>query len=794
MDAGDGSSVKDRLNDWANVALQRLGYSPQRSRDAKREAWWWLSARAGAVRRHGLFGGSAVVWTHPGRCELLDIEEAAPGPGEVTVEVASSIVSPGTERALYAGTGAPVQYPYRPGYSMAGVVVAAGRRAALGVGDRVAAAATHSSVVTRPAESVYPVPDGVPLEDAAFVQLGVIARQGIGVAGIRPGDSVCVLGSGVIGSLALRLAVAAGAGSVTAVARTRRRERLAAAGGATSYRALAEGSGLEDVGAAVVIDATGDPSAVADAVAAARAGGRVVLLGSPRGVSESLPVDEIRRKRLTFVGAHVSTLGRGARTPGDAFRHEALAFLAQLAAGDVAVADLVDVELDPREAPAFYRRLPAAADVTAARLDWTRLDESRRARRSRVLRPPDLTARGIDFGGRPLSSGRRRSATLPEGPLADAVGMLRIGLVGCGDIGVENADAIVAAPNTELTVCFDQDFGLADDVARRHGATAARTLEELLERADVDAVFLCVPHDLHTPLGVAVAQSGRHVIVEKPLAHTLASAVGLASAVDRAGVVGTVCLPHRYQAGVLAARRLVAEGALGELRGTLTTLLVDKPPSYWTGGYSGRASSDWRSSRARAGGGILIMNLSHFVDLALHIGGVPVETVTATLAEDPAARDVEESVSVSIHYRNGAVGTLFGAAAVPGTWEGRTSTELRLWGTDGHVAVEGRHEVFSVRGTTGLRAGRWHTLDGAPGVPLRTAFVSRFASAVSRGVPPDVGLEDALAVQAFVEAAYASAERGQAVRPAELLDAARAEGGRPHRGRVARASTRHASA
>jgi 2-desacetyl-2-hydroxyethyl bacteriochlorophyllide A dehydrogenase len=765
--------LKDTLNDRATTVLGRLGYSDQRMRDAKREGWWWLTARAGAFRGHGLFAGHGVVWTHPGRCELLPIEVSGPGPDEVTVQIVASVVSTGTERAMYTGAGGMrVSYPARPGYAAAGVVVAAGSQSGLVAGDRVAVAAPHASVVTVPARGCYPIPATVPFGAAAFTQLGVIARCGVNAAEIRPGAAVCVLGSGIVGSLALRLAVAAGAGRVTAVARSRRREPLARAGGADAFVVQDGSTALDEIGADVVIDATGDPQALLQAVAAVRRGGRIVLLGSPRGVTEGLPVGVIRDEGLTVVGAHISTLTRGRERAPDAVGVEARAVLAQLADGSLRVDDLVDLELDPREAPAFYRTLPGDSGVTAARFDWSLLPQGERCGRRSPLRLPDLSARGVGVRAKPLGLGWPTDA---DDPLAGASGMLRIALIGCGDIGEQNAGAIAQAPNARLVACFDPVASLADELAARHSVHAARSIDEILARDDVDAVFLAVPHDLHAPLAIQASRTGRHVIVEKPPAESLAAATAMAAAIRLAGVTMTVCFPHRYDAGVIAARRLIEAGALGELEGSLTTFLSDKPPSYWHGGFSGRATSDWRSSRARAGGGVLIMNLSHYVDLGLHLSGVEVEEVSAFMSSVDPDSEVEDTISVSIRYANGAVGSIFGGAAVPGTWEGRDSTELRLWGRDGHVAIEGGPLAFSLRGTAGLRAGRWHELSARRGVPLRKAFVTRFATALDRGTDVDVGLDDALAVQAFVEAAYRSAERGVPVRPADLLAEARAQ-------------------
>jgi predicted dehydrogenase len=162
--------------------------------------------------------------------------------------------------------------------------------------------------------------------------------------------------------------------------------------------------------------------------------------------------------------------------------------------------------------------------------------------------------------------------------------------------------------------------------------------------------------------------------------------------------------------------------------------------------------------------------MTHFLDVLLHLGGVPVESVIAELDRDPSSDDVEDQISASFRFANGAIGNLIGGGAVPGTWEGVDTTDFRLWGTDGQLSIGKQLSVFSLRGAGGLRPARWHLLDGVAPVDERAAFVSRFVTAVHRGHKPDISLEDGLAVQAFVEAAYQSGEEGRAVRTDSLAE------------------------
>jgi len=663
-------------------------------------------------------------------------------------------------------------YPFQPGYSAAGVVLSnPSNRFGVEPGDLVAVGNVgHMSVATARGDDVYPIPDGVPLEEAALVQVGVICGQGVRRAAIAEGESVAVLGAGLIGAIAARLATAEGARPITVIARSHAKESSALAHGASRFLVSEEHAHeIEALESPVVIEATGDPAALRTAIAAAGDGARVVLLGSSRGVTRDIPTDVIRAKRLRLIGAHAVSLGIESRLTGtDLQRHEGLTFLDHLAAGRLQIADLLEDVVDPREAGAFYRRLASSSELIGARYDWTVLPANERVAHARLFRPPPLSARGIDMEHRPVPARRSSLRSVADWPGARrAAKPLRIGLMGCGDIALLNADAIHAAPRTELVACFDPVEELAREIAAAYDAVACSTSDALLGRPDVDAVLLAVPHHLHFPLGAEAASAGKHVIVEKPLAHELEAGRALVEAAERGGVSLSVCFPQRYEPAVVEARRLITEGAVGEVTGMTLRFLVDKPPSYWSGGFSGRAQTDWRRTRAKSGGGVLIMNLSHSVDLFRHLTGLEADAVVAqTQAEQPTS-EIEDAVSITVRYVNGAIGSIHGATAVRGS----ATTELRLWGRYGQIAIEPKPLVYTLRALHGLRTGRWHSLvPSRDGINSRAVYFDQLAAAIGAGMPPDVTGHDGLAVQAFIEAAYRSAAAGEPISPRSLLE------------------------
>lgn len=762
------SRAQAKVMGGATAKLYALGYTPKSLEEAQRDTIWWIWARVqAAMNARLLMRGQAIAWTSAGYAELVPAEVPRPGRGRVSVLITHSAVSPGTERAQYLRLpNTQVGILGSPGYSAAGFVheVGPGVRG-LAPGDRVAVTgAKHASITTTDANHVHPIPGNVSNGQGSLVMLGVICSQGLRLARLEPEEQFAVVGAGAIGTLTMRLAARGNPGG-TMIAASHRRRRAAG----DDARFLVTGTDDEDIRnlrAPVVFEATGDPEAIRVAIEAASEDGRIILLGSARGLTRAFDFDAVRSKGLTLIGAHVDTIDIEAeRTSRDARSERATEFLAQLSDG-LGVADIVGPPINPYECANFYRELAAGSNIIGAHFDWTKLDDRARAARGHLLSPPNFTGRGMDakWPIRPP----RSSVYRPRRSFADARGDLRIGMIGCGDIAVQNAAAAKSAPNVELIACFDPIRALAAELASKHGATTCATAEELLSRQDIDAVVLSVPHHLHAPLGVMTADAGKHVIVEKPLAKDLLGALELCTAASRNRVHVSVCFPQRYDPAALMARRMIDDDALGEFSGGNIRLFLDKSPAYWRGGFSGRAQSDWRRSRRHSGGGILIMNLSHHIDLLRHLAGLEIETVTAQTAVTEEGMEVEDSIAMEMEFCNGALGALVGYSAVRGS----TEEEFSIWGHLGRIILSPKPRVYSLQRVDSLRPNRWHSFGVLPPSQIRAVYLSRLASALADGAPPEVSAEDGLATQAIIEAAYASAESNRPVRPAELLSRA----------------------
>ena len=324
----------------ATAALGRTTDSGYAFNEARREVAWWVNARLAGIQAHSLrmLRGSGLCVSYGGYVELVPVDVPAPGAGQVTVRSEISAINVGTERAQYLKLPNAARIEGRqPAGSMAGVVVAVGRGVRdLQVGRRVAVGgAPHASVVTVPEASAVPLPDGVSFADAALVTHGIIAGQGLRLAQLERGTRFGIVGLGIIGAMTLRLATAAGATAEAAVATSTAKADLARRSGAETFLTTRDdGDAIDALALPVVFEVTGDPQALATAVRMTAPGGRVILLGSSRGTTDAMPIDVIRDRGLTLVGAHVDTLRREAEsqprsggTAGEAERRAANDFL-----------------------------------------------------------------------------------------------------------------------------------------------------------------------------------------------------------------------------------------------------------------------------------------------------------------------------------------------------------------------------------------------------------------------------------------------------------------------------------
>ena len=326
--------------------------------------------------------GQRVVVTAAGQVALKAFDLPAPKTGQVLLRALTTLISPGTERAFFLNLdNTNPTYPLYPGYSFVGEVVARGAEVRdLQVGDRVVCPAKHASHALVDARNCLKVPADLPENEAAFFNILAIAMQGVRKARIELGESVAVLGAGLVGILAMRLAQLSGGLPVLGIDIDEKRLEVAHVVGADDILVGGDTlvgrvhSMLTNEGADVVIEASGVPSLVVTAFQLAATRGRVVLLGSTRGETERVNFyRDVHRKGLLVIGAHEITRPLYENSPGYWTQLcEHAVCLELLARGRVDIAPLITHRYHWRDFASAYAHL-AEWDNSALGIliEWT---------------------------------------------------------------------------------------------------------------------------------------------------------------------------------------------------------------------------------------------------------------------------------------------------------------------------------------------------------------------------------------------------------------------------------------
>lgn len=321
--------------------------------------------------------------------ELQDCELEHPGPGQVLLHTEWTLISTGTELTALSGDfpegsrwAEYIRYPVTSvGYSSVARVAALGEGVSgVALGERVGSMAPHATAALHPAERLWPVPPEVPGEVAAFATLAEIVMQGVRRGRVAFGESVVVVGAGLLGQLAVLYSRAAGAWPVLLVDPASPRLEVARRLGATHLFPGCAEQAAEAVREAtrgrmadVVIEVTGNPAAMPGSLRLARQLGRVVLLGSPRGPVTLDLHNEVHSLGLELIGAHNRTHPATStpQTPWSIARHVEL-FYDWCAAGLLDVWPLITHRYPWQQAAEAYAMLLAdRSRALGVVLDWS---------------------------------------------------------------------------------------------------------------------------------------------------------------------------------------------------------------------------------------------------------------------------------------------------------------------------------------------------------------------------------------------------------------------------------------
>ncbi|MSQ13516.1 MAG: oxidoreductase [Dehalococcoidia bacterium] len=707
-----------------------------------------------------------VLYYRTGALELLDVPAPQRQRGHVLVRNLFSVVSPGTERAAltFARQNLLGKAQARPdlvrqaldkvrtdgllptlraanerldtlaplGYSSAGVVMDVGEGAEqFQKGTLVACGgggyACHAEVISVPVNLVAAAPDGVSPREAAFATLGAVAMQGIRRAELTPGERVGVIGLGLVGQLTVQILRAYGfpvlgldvSEAPVAEALERGMEAAAVIGRddvAAAGRAFTGGVGLD----AVIVTASSESDEpLRQAGELCRAQGRVSVVGA---VGMKVPRDLYYDKELDLRVSRSYGPGRydpayeerGVDYPVGYVRwteqRNMAEFLRLLAAGKLRVGEMVTHTFPIAEAQRAYDLL--VANKGGERVVGVVLEYPREAEES-------TTQTRVTFPAVP----RKGAATA-------TVGLIGGGVFARGTI----LPVFKNLPGVRFRGVATASGRTAAELAKRYGfGYAASDYRQVLDDPEVNLVVLATRHNLHARLAVEALRRGKHVHVEKPLALTVEELREVVTTAQKnPGALLFVGFNRRFAPMAVAAKASFA----GRKTPMMVTCRVN----------AGALPADHWAYHPDEGGGRIIGEGCHFVDLLQYLVGAPPVRVYATSASGPGFRP-DDNVQIALDYADGSRGqivyTSLGSDSFP-------KERLEVF-ADGKVAVIDNFRTRKVLGVS-LDQDKGHAAQFAAEV-----------KAVQAGGPPTIALDELAMTTLVTFKAHESLQKGAPV-------------------------------
>jgi predicted dehydrogenase len=594
-------------------------------------------------------------------------------PGHVLVRNAASLVSAGTERMViefaeknmlqkakarpdlvrqvmdkarregvlntFDAVRSRLEQPLSLGYSSAGTVIAVGEGITdIAVGGRVACSgmnyASHAEIVSVPRMLVTPIPsEKVSFEDAAFTTVGAIALHGIRLAEIKLGETVAVIGLGLIGQLTVQMLKAAGC-IVLGMDLDAQRCRLGEQNGCNATATSAEGFGslvearTKDRGADAVIitaaSASSEPVELAGSVARAKA--IIIAVGA---VGTEVPRKTYYEKELDFRISRSYGPGRydpeyeekGHDYPVSYVRwtesRNMEAFLRLVADGKINLQQLITHRFPIEQATEAYDLITGKSS-------------------ERFM--------GVLIRYRDEVDERRRIDLVPE-VASKTSEPVRVGVLGAGLFaGQVLLPAMQKAGGIEFAGVCTATGGTGKHAASRFGFRYCTTDEsEILRDSSINTVLVATRHQLHARQVIAALQAGKHVFCEKPLCLSSEELAEVAHATSAApGQLLMVGYNRRFAPMAVDLKRFLSE-IYGPIAANYRVNAGAIPAGHWT-------------QDPAQGGGRILGEVCHFVDFLIFLTGRLPRTVYATAL--PASGNPPDSVAVSITFEDGSIGTI----------------------------------------------------------------------------------------------------------------------------------------
>jgi UDP-N-acetyl-2-amino-2-deoxyglucuronate dehydrogenase len=341
----------------------------------------------------------------------------------------------------------------------------------------------------------------------------------------------------------------------------------------------------------------------------------------------------------------------------------------------------------------------------------------------------------------------------------------RVAIVGLGMAVTPHArSALDLADQVEIAYAFSPSAQRRARFSEKFPFPQCDELDTILDDASIDAVAVLTPPNTHLEIVRRCAAAGKHVLLEKPLEITTARAEEMVADCRAAGVLLGIVLQHRHKPAVERLSALLRDGELGASLGASASVRLWRPQSYY--------DEPGRGTRARDGGGVLLTQAIHTLDVLLSLAGDPATIMSFATTTPVHHMESEDLVCAAVHWRSGAYGVIEATtAAYPGAAE-----RIELIGSRGTATLlgtafetrwqDGRTETFSADGSSG----------GTGADPMafphdyHRAVWQDFLDAIDSGREPRVNGEEALRVHRLIDALLASAASGGPIHCAGRAD------------------------
>lgn len=362
-------------------------------------------------------------------------------------------------------------------------------------------------------------------------------------------------------------------------------------------------------------------------------------------------------------------------------------------------------------------------------------------------------------------SGANARASPPRGLVMEP---LRTAVVGCGKVGQIHAQVLRDLPGSRLVAVCDSSRERADEFARRYGGRAFTDVDAMLAGSSAQVVTICTPHPLHADAAIRAAGAGAHVLVEKPMAASLADCDAMLDAARSAGVTLSVVSQRRWYEPVRRMKDAIDAGKIGTPALGVFGMFSWREPAYYR-------SDPWRGRWDAEGGGVLVNQSPHQLDLLRWFMG-EIESMSGDWANvNHREIEVEDSAVAIVRFRGGGLGSIVTSVSQrPGLF-----TKVHVHGTSGAsvgvetdrgatfiagvsaIAEPPRNDLWTIPGEEGLLAefeaeDRAHFARVDPATHYHALQIADFLDAVRDGRPPLVTGEDGRAVVAMFTAIYRS--------------------------------------